>query len=66
MKKKDRIVELLAESLKRQDRQEDILNGHTKILSELVNGQIELVKGQRELIDQFHRMNDHLLTRQEK
>ena len=52
MKNEDKIVELLSESLMRQDRQEEILNKQTKLLETLV--------------DQFHKMNDHLLTRQDK
>ncbi len=59
MKNEDKIVELLAEGLKKQDQ-------HAEILTRLAEGQKTLADGQRELIDQFHKMNDHLLTRQEK
>lgn len=66
MKNEDRIVELLAESLRKQDR-------HEEILKQLVDGQLALLDshkkletGQRDLINEFHKMNDHLLTRQEK
>ncbi len=52
MKSEDRIVELLAESLRKQDVQEEILN--------------KLVEGQERLIQEFRKTNDHLLTRQEK
>ncbi|MEM0938938.1 MAG: hypothetical protein AAF600_06945 [Bacteroidota bacterium] len=87
MKNEDRIVELLAESLKRLDQQENILNQHAKILNELIQSQKELVQSQKELaqsqkeliggqlklvqvqeqlIDKFHKMNNYLLTKQEK
>lgn len=59
MKNEDKIVELLAESLKKQDRHEEVL----KLRDE---GQKELVEGQKELISRFHKINDHLLTRQER
>lgn len=66
MKNEDKIVELLAETLKKQDRHEEILGIHGKLLEKLVKGQDELVKGQKALIQEFHKMNDHLLSRQDK
>ncbi|MEM9859664.1 MAG: hypothetical protein AAF843_20090 [Bacteroidota bacterium] len=53
MKNEDEIVGLLVESVRRQDRQEEILEQHTSILT-------ELVKGQKELIYRLHEANDHL------
>jgi len=55
MKSEDRIVELLAEMLRKQDRHEEIIHGQSTLLKELVSGQQELIR-------QFHKMNDHLLT----
>jgi hypothetical protein len=79
MKNEDKIVELLVETLKKQDRHEEILGIHGKLLEQLVKGQKALVKGQEELvngqellvegqkvlIDEYHKMNNPLLTRQE-
>lgn len=39
MKNEDRIVELLAESLKRQDQHSELLRQHSKLLSILVDRQ---------------------------
>jgi len=73
MKNEDKIVEILAESLKKQDRQEELLSklvdSHSELLdSHAKHGKIleKLVDGQERLIDQFHKMNDHLLMKQEK
>ena len=59
MKNEDKIIELLAESLQRQDRHEDILREQQDILKKILGIQ-------EKLADQFHRMNEHLLTKQEK
>ena len=56
---KIKIVALLTESLKRQDR-------HEEILEKLAQGQLKLIDEVTGLRTEFHRMNDHLLTKQEK
>ncbi len=58
VKNEDRLIELMAEALKRQDQHADILERHETLLKKLVDGQEKLVY-------EFHKMNDHLLTRQE-
>ncbi|MBV6639886.1 MAG: hypothetical protein KI791_04180 [Cyclobacteriaceae bacterium] len=55
---KPKIVELLSESLKRQDRQEEILEKQGSILERLADGQ-------EKLISEFHKMNDYFLSRQD-
>lgn len=66
MKNEDRIVELLSETVKKQDRQEEILEKHRAILERLAEGQVKLIDEVIGLRQEFHKMNDHLLTRQEK
>ncbi len=66
MKNEDRIAELLAEMLRKQDRHEEVIHSQSEILKSHSTFLKELVEGQQELIRQFHRMNDHLLTKQEK
>ena len=43
MKNEDRIVELLAESLKKQDQQNELLSNHSQLLDVLVQGQAQLL-----------------------
>jgi len=57
MKNEDRIVELLVEMLRKQDRHEEIihsqseiLKSHSELLKELVKGQQELVESQNKLV----------------
>jgi len=101
MKNEERIIEILAESLRKQDRQEELLTklveSHLKqgetmekhgtilerqgsliekqgVILEKQSGILEkqsgilgkLLEGQERLTTEFHRMNDHLLTKQEK
>lgn len=80
MKNENKIIEILAESLRKQDRQEELL---TKLVESHVShgamiekqsGILEkqsgilgkLLEGQERLTTEFHRMNDHLLTKQEE
>ncbi len=80
MKNESQIVELLAELLKKQDRYEEILtrlvdvtgahgktlDSHSQIFGKQEILLTKIVEGQDRLIYEFHKMNDHLLTRQEK
>ncbi|MEQ9301144.1 MAG: hypothetical protein RIF33_21390 [Cyclobacteriaceae bacterium] len=59
MKNEDRIVELLSESLRKQDRHEEILVNQGTLLKKMVEG-LDQLNGQ------FLKMNDHLLTKQDK
>ena len=43
MKNEDRIVELLSDSLKRQDQQNELLANHSQYLDILVQGQAQLL-----------------------
>lgn len=43
MKNEDRIVELLADSLKKQDQQNELLTSHSQFLDVLVQGQAQLL-----------------------
>lgn len=43
MKNEDRIVELLADSLKKQDQQNELLTSHSQFLDILVQGQAQLL-----------------------
>ena len=43
MKNEDRIVELLSDSLKRQDQQNELLTNHSQYLDVLVQGQAQLL-----------------------
>lgn len=60
MKNEDRIVELLAESLQRLDRQEDLLKQLVESQKQLSFNQIKLVDSHEKLVSEFHKMNDHL------
>lgn len=94
MKNEERIIEILAESLRKQDRQEELLTklveSHLKqgetmekhgailerqgaliekqgVILEKQSGILgKLLEGQERLTSEFHRMNDHLLTKQDK
>lgn len=87
MKNEERIIEILAESLRKQDRQEELLTklveSHLKqgetmekhgtliekqgVILEKQSGILgKLLEGQERLTTEFHRMNDHLLTKQDK
>tara|TARA_R110000868_G_scaffold93516_3_gene258632 strand:- start:487 stop:795 length:309 start_codon:yes stop_codon:yes gene_type:complete len=87
MKNEERIIEILAESLRKQDRQEELLTklveSHLKqgetlekhgtliekqgVILEKQSGILgKLLEGQERLTTEFHRMNDHLLAKQDK
>ena len=66
MKNEDRIVEILAETLIRQDKHEEILKKLLESQEKFLQSQDKLVDGQERLILEFHKMNDHLLTKQDK
>ena len=53
MKNEEGITELLAESLKKQDKQEVILNRHTQLLEKLVDSQVALAEEFRQLRSDF-------------
>lgn len=53
MKTEDRIIKL-TDSLKRQDQPTDKSDRHEKLLEKLIDGQ-------ERLINEFHKMNNHLL-----
>ena len=63
MKNEDKIVELLSESLKRKDKQEEILKNHGSILERLAKGQEKLISSQEKLISEFLKMNDYFPSR---
>lgn len=63
MKNEAQIVELLAETLKKQDRREALLGKLVEITSKHSEILTKVVEGQDRLIYEFHKMNDHLLTR---
>ena len=66
MRNEDRLVDLLAESLKRQNRQTEILGKHSELLRKLVEGHDKLVYGFETLTSEFHKMNEHLLKKQKE
>ena len=77
MKNENKIVELLAETLRKQDKQEELLQMHATLLQnqgKLLQNQGKILEGHTVLLERlvesqeglrsdFHKMNDHLLTR---
>lgn len=65
MKNEDRIAEILAEALKRLDKHSELFEKQGEILERMLIGQEILTQELVGLRQDFHKMNDHLLTRQD-
>ncbi len=60
MKNEDRIVEILADSLKKQDQQTELLNQQTELLNILVQGQAQLLLTAKETNGRLASMEKNL------